>query len=335
MSGLWQQRKREVVMNKRERLAGVAGSGRGRTRRIAGKLLAAALVASAVALPKAAQAQQTWTPTEILQDLGIWFDASDAATIWSDTTASTPATIDGGVARWDDKSTHNRHITQATSGLRPIRRSGFLEFDGVDDILFNTSAFLYANGSNDIYIVAAAGADVGAVMIGEASSANNNPLYTPIYRKPSGDRSIFTYWIRNTENVVLVANTVDMSASGALDIAQVRIYQAADTGNSVTARVNAADPRSQSYTRAGTFTANQFGIGALPPRPNSTAGFGSMRLDLREVVVATKVLSQEEREKVEGYLAHKWSLAAVLPEGHPYKSAPPELRKTGTVISIR
>lgn len=28
-------------------------------------------------------------------------------------------------------------------------------------------------------------------------------------------------------------------------------------------------------------------------------------------------------EKIEGYLAHKWSMSGLLPPGHPYKSAPP------------
>lgn len=35
------------------------------------------------------------------------------------------------------------------------------------------------------------------------------------------------------------------------------------------------------------------------------------------------VLSDSDTEALEGYLAHKWGLASLLPGGHPYKSSPP------------
>ena len=33
--------------------------------------------------------------------------------------------------------------------------------------------------------------------------------------------------------------------------------------------------------------------------------------------------TQEQRQRIEGYLAHTWGLTANLPAGHPYKAAPP------------
>lgn len=44
---------------------------------------------------------------------------------------------------------------------------------------------------------------------------------------------------------------------------------------------------------------------------------------LYEVVVYDSVLSPTDRQKVEGYLAWKWSLANTLPPLHPYKTFPP------------
>ena len=43
-----------------------------------------------------------------------------------------------------------------------------------------------------------------------------------------------------------------------------------------------------------------------------------------EVVVLPTIPTDAEREKLEGYLAHKWGLSANLPDGHPYKNAAPE-----------
>jgi hypothetical protein len=47
--------------------------------------------------------------------------------------------------------------------------------------------------------------------------------------------------------------------------------------------------------------------------------------DIAEFVILSSTPSNDDRQKMEGYLAHKWGLDGNLPSGHPYKSAPPEL----------
>jgi hypothetical protein len=42
-----------------------------------------------------------------------------------------------------------------------------------------------------------------------------------------------------------------------------------------------------------------------------------------EVIIIAGAISVSDRQKVEGYLAHKWGLEANLPVSHPYKSASP------------
>jgi autotransporter-associated beta strand protein len=44
---------------------------------------------------------------------------------------------------------------------------------------------------------------------------------------------------------------------------------------------------------------------------------------LAEIVVVGSALSDADRQRVEGYLAHKWGLAASLPGGHPYQAQAP------------
>ena len=44
-----------------------------------------------------------------------------------------------------------------------------------------------------------------------------------------------------------------------------------------------------------------------------------------EVVLVSIALGTVDRQKLEGYLAHKWGLAGSLPGGHPYKASPPTL----------
>jgi hypothetical protein len=42
-----------------------------------------------------------------------------------------------------------------------------------------------------------------------------------------------------------------------------------------------------------------------------------------EVIALGAPATSEQAELIEGYLAHKWGLAASLPGDHPYKSSPP------------
>jgi hypothetical protein len=44
---------------------------------------------------------------------------------------------------------------------------------------------------------------------------------------------------------------------------------------------------------------------------------------LGELIIIDSRLSTENRQKLEGYLAHKWGLASELPADHPYRSAAP------------
>jgi hypothetical protein len=46
-------------------------------------------------------------------------------------------------------------------------------------------------------------------------------------------------------------------------------------------------------------------------------------VDIAESVYVNAVVSTADRERLEGYLAHKWGLTANLPSSHPYKSSAP------------
>ena len=40
-----------------------------------------------------------------------------------------------------------------------------------------------------------------------------------------------------------------------------------------------------------------------------------------EFIIFNDVISDADRNKIEGYLAHKWNLTSKLPSGHAYKSS--------------
>ena len=59
------------------------------------------------------------------------------------------------------------------------------------------------------------------------------------------------------------------------------------------------------------------GTGSLPITNEAYDGL------IVEVILVDAAASSDTRQRIEGYLAHKWGLAGSLPAGHPYKSAAP------------
>ena len=85
----------------------------------------------------------TWpialTPVPVSSGLQLHLDAADPLTMFTATSGGSPVAANGAVARWEDKSGNGRHLTQAISGSRPLRRTnqqnGFdaIELDGSND----------------------------------------------------------------------------------------------------------------------------------------------------------------------------------------------------------
>jgi len=75
---------------------------------------------------------------------------------------------------------------------------------------------------------------------------------------------------------------------------------------------------------------NGWGVGASlrrAPAPDSIVEF-AWDGAICEVIAIKDEVSDETREKLEGYLAWKWGLTASLPVGHPYKLEPPRASTT-------
>jgi hypothetical protein len=69
----------------------------------------------------------------------------------------------------------------------------------------------------------------------------------------------------------------------------------------------------------------------------ASAGTPDAKAKVAEIIVYGSSLSQANRETVQGYLAHKWGIATVLPTAHPYRNSTPAcfsgVAPTSTVTS--
>lgn len=99
-----------------------------------------------------------WTPTDVA-GLQLWLDASDTGTLFQNSGGTGAVTSDGDpVGYWGDKSGNARHVTQATSGRRPLYHPDGLgtgkkaiQFDDVDDSLYRTGLTL--SGAQTVALV--------------------------------------------------------------------------------------------------------------------------------------------------------------------------------------
>ncbi len=136
----------------------------------------------------------------------------------------------------------------------------------------------------------------------------------------------FIYISRGASNYSTVAQSGSSSTGISGNFGSPTYY---NTGNAVT-----WSTRNDVYSSIGSSTHIYEAIGCnlssfaniSPTVTYDLCGYGSVYFfsgDICEVIIYNSSLSSTDREKVEGYLAHKWGLTSSLPASHPYKSSAP------------
>lgn len=240
-----------------------------------------------------------WTPAD-LPNLYMWFDASDASTI----------TLSGSdVTQINDKSGNNYHATQSTVSLAP--EWGTATINGLNVLDFNkTGNYMVTGGvaalDRSMAIVAVYPTGSGTrVPVGVRDSANERS-----YIGQNGLKSRFSAAeIGNIDGTTLPNSTTNVQVGFHNTAKDMRHY------------LNGTQDISTTFT--GTIGSVQnYYLGGLNDAGTNNS-FVVFNGQLAEVVFTSDAISNSNREKLEGYLAHKWGTAGLLPSSHPYKSAPP------------
>jgi len=250
-----------------------------------------------------------WTPAYIAT--ALWLDAADASTV-----------IGGSqVGQWNDKSGNNRHATQSAPGSRPssttntINGLTVITFDGSNDFMDVSTTVLQGQSEpNLFYVFSRYGAGSGDVYRCEVS----------ILAGDANDAGAFHY-VKNSNN--LGASYPFFGTWGNYDLSSGTAYA------NNTPEIIGFNAFSNAWRvhRNGTQEGPTGLVGVAPSsnfvgirlaqqlNPLRTANIG-----IGELILAFGT-SVNDRQRIEGYLAHKWGLAAKLPSDHPYKSAAPTL----------
>lgn len=247
-----------------------------------------------------------WEPDNLAVPPAAWYDA-DALT-----------GADGSnVSPWTDRGA-NGHNAVLAAGAAPILRYASLngrktvEFTGSTGAakLDITTGLLNSSATGSFYAVfqivadpPAAGGNAGPVFQANAGGNVNS-------HHPWTDGNFYEAFGAASGTERKIANPAPLFTTA-------RIYNC-DSWTEYRARIDGTVfiTDATHTTGFGTVTRNL----GYNPVPSYLSG------KIAEIVVFNYVLTQAEREQVEGYLAHKWFGAGAsnnLPAGHPYKDTAP------------
>lgn len=248
----------------------------------------------------AANAAAGWTPAKI-NDLALWLDASDDSTLWANSLATVAVTNGGIVARWDDKSGRGNHAIETSSNSGPTKGEGKLIWNAAtpNRMVVSYAPELHAGSAYTVWVALKHTAGFRIMQYGGGSGVAIDRWFFS-QAASLGVAGVF-------QSVGFASGS--WTASGAIFSTAIGNI-AKWTNGSLISQLATTTPQS---AHAGDLT--------LGYRHHSPSGdFGG---EMGEIILVSTAITADERQKIEGYLAHKWGLAANLPSGHPYKSAAP------------
>jgi hypothetical protein len=263
-----------------------------------------------------------WTPAQL--SIALWLDASDNATLFDATSGGSLPVADGAVARWEDKSGNARHFTQSTSANRPLRKVAIMQngldglrFDGSNDHLLNAALSLPIAGQTWICVFKENSVVANAGILSYKPTTGNDFDGTNGKIIATGNRTSnrFNMFSNNFDYVL------DQKGSNATQI-PASIYTEVTGATSSSLFFNGTLVGTDTHGSLASTNAAGVLIGA---RYTPEIAGPYLNGDIYEMIVFPSTLSTDDRQKAEGYLAHKWGLTASLPGDHPYKINPPYL----------
>lgn len=233
------------------------------------------------------------------QPLVFWLDANDGGTL----------TIDQNnrVRSWGDKSGRNVNVVQTSIANRPTyRREAFagIDFNGSDSFLPIDNGYNLVQGNNFTVCVVEKrkSSQMNNFFLGGTQGGRNNNL-------------VLGYVLNNLIRFAFFSNDVDGTVpnyQASLEPVRVWVFEKTPTGRTIYLNGQRLNSDNNMETLVGW--------------PGAAIGrFGGSYYSgmLHEVMIFNPGLSTDRRQKIEGYLAHKWGIPMNLVAGHPFKNAAP------------
>ena len=240
-------------------------------------------------------------PFSLSNTLKIWMDAEDANSF---------QLSGSNITKWYNKAGNGYIFDQKTGdpSRTVVNGKNVVNFDG-NDQLWTNDAFLASN-----YTVLSVSRLTGGQNARLITSKDNNWLIG--YWSGRVDTFFFNGWLNRggtynaDTNWHLHAVTMNNSDQGNTWVDFVQ----------TTTNGNGADDTS--------YEPSKISFGANGNLSEASKG------EIAELLVFDSVLPTSDRQKIEGYLAHKWGLTNSIPDVHPYKTSSPDSQVPATAVSL-
>lgn len=258
---------------------------------------------------------------------GNWTPANIATALWLDAADSSSITESGGaVSQWNDKSGNGRNATQSTNGNQPTYNA--TQENGKGAVIFNGSSrqltfpesnasgypLKFGTASFELYCVINPSSLTAAISvffgarkfdIGWMVGFNNNSPAFRMYN--SAER-----WSPSPMSGVTATTGRQIFSATAPRLSTGEYRKNGALLQSTTSAVGSDTMNNDAFVRVGAYSDSS---------GNPTGFFTGNICEL--ILIGGTLITGSDREKMEGYLAHKWGLTANLPSGHPYKTYAP------------
>jgi hypothetical protein len=259
-----------------------------------------------------------WTPENAAVVPTLWIDASDAST----------RVMDGSSVASIQSKSPNRAIFSASGTNRPttttINGLTALDFDGSNDYL-NAASLQLPLRTRSFFIVAR-----------QDTNVNNSGIFSlrgTTYDWCSADGLAIECGAKSTQQFSIVSLVFDGYGIGAGY--EVQVQPGAITPLAVYAEVFSSrngelwqngTSKATDYAGQSDFSSVSYGGVVIGARYGPTSTIGDyLNGAICEILYSNSATSTDERQRFEGYLAHKWGLTGDLPSNHPYKTYAPRL----------
>lgn len=241
-----------------------------------------------------------WTPAALGSPLAIWLKGDDLSGSDGD-----------AISAWNDASGNSRNFTQGTGVDQPhlevaeLNSLNVVHFAKANTERLAGSSLSGLSSSASIFRVTKAVSDPGATNVGGptffgTAGSNNHETFTDgsIY---NGDLSSARKTVGNPSTTLAQWNIIGITSAAS----DYKYY------------INGVQFFSTATNTVAFSTTPVIGRG------------GGVNADwdgyIAEFILVSNVPSSGDREKIEGYLAHKWGITSVLDVSHPYKTDAPTI----------
>ena len=246
-----------------------------------------------------------------------WTPVNDPAIIsWHDPTDSGTITLDGGfVTEIADKSGNNHNLTQPTPSLRPVVEASFL---GPDVIYYDSS-----DGMSVPSISVPTSGNYSVVIFARIQFVFDIRNSIIALGGPNG----FGFDAGNASQfdgrILSDVSSNVLLTGGPYELGQYKMFEVVFDFDSTEVRTYIDGSANSSVTDyAVKLGSTQDLLIAIDKTLN--VGIGMWQGD----TITTEDITPATRQKIEGYLAHKWGTQSSLPDGHPFKIEPPYSNKS-------